>query len=75
LSICNGALSLGTYGVVRALTDARFRDRNEEFIHTRIPGGDAISVLMRVDVVQGDEVLTPDWTDPTTLLHVWPEQA
>ena len=73
LTLCNGLFSSGTFGVVRALTDARFRDRNEDFLRTRFSGSNTFSVLMRIDIVQGYEVVTPDWTDATTLLHVWPE--
>jgi hypothetical protein len=73
LTLCNGLFSLGTYGVVRSLTDARFRDRNEEFLRARFSGSDTFSVLMRIDIIQSDEVVTPDWTDSATRLHEWPE--
>jgi len=73
LTLCNGLFSLGTYGVVRTLTDARFRDRNEEFLRDRFSEGNTFSVLMRIDVVQSNEVVTPDWNDPATRLHEWPE--
>ncbi|HEX6195732.1 MAG TPA: helix-turn-helix transcriptional regulator [Jiangellaceae bacterium] len=73
LSICNGLYSLGTYGVVRSLTDTRFRERNEEYLRKRFERPDAFSLLMRIDVLNGDDALTPDWTSPTTVLHEWPE--
>ena len=73
LTICSGLFSLGTYGVVRALTDKRFRDRNEEFLRDRFRGSDALSILMRIDVLQENEVVTPDWTDANARLHEWPE--
>lgn len=74
LTICNGLFSLGTYGVVRALTDTRFRERNEEFLRDRFRGSDSFSILMRIDVVQQNEVVTPDWTNPDMRLHEWPEK-
>lgn len=73
LTMCNGIYSLGTYGAVRALTDAQYRDRNEEFVRVRFRPRDRFSVLMRVDVVKGYEVVTPDWTVPDNRLHEWPE--
>lgn len=75
LSICNGLYSLGTYGAVRALTDTRFRDRNERYLRQRFDGRSSYSILMRIDVLNGDEALTPDWTDRTTRVHEWPAEA
>ncbi|HEX6338291.1 MAG TPA: hypothetical protein VFZ85_15115 [Jiangellaceae bacterium] len=72
LTICAGLFSLGTYGVVRALTDERFHERNEQYLLERFAGSDTYSIVMRVDVLNGDEALTPDWTDPFTRLHEWP---
>ena len=43
VTLCSGAFVGGTYGAVRALTDKRFRDTNEDFIAerfgTRVPLG------------------------------------
>ena len=72
LTICNGMYGRGVYGAVRALTDVRFRDRNEEYIQTRFKGAPAFSVLMRVRILQG-KVMTPDWNRDFTRLHEWPE--
>lgn len=72
LTICAGLFSLGTYGVVRALTDERFHERNEQYLLERFAGSDTYSIVMRVDVLNGDEALTPDWTDPFARLHEWP---
>ncbi|ONI89880.1 hypothetical protein ALI144C_04105 [Actinosynnema sp. ALI-1.44] len=72
VTICNGMFGKGTYGVVRALTDSRFRDRNGEFLAQRFAGAHAFSVITRVQVV-GGEVITPDWTLPETRLHEWSE--
>lgn len=75
LSMCSGLFSLGTYGAVRALTDVRFRDRNENYLRRRFEGQDAFSILMRIDVLDGDEALTPDWNLASTRLHEWPPEA
>jgi hypothetical protein len=72
VTICNGQYGRGTYGAVRALTDERFRDRNEEYVADRFGTDAGYSILMRVQIVNG-EVLTPDWTRPETRLHEWPE--
>lgn len=74
VTVCNGMFGRGTYGVVRALTDAEFRDRNAEYLRNRFQGSDRYSVLTRVRVVER-EVLTPDWTAEGTVLHEWPEAA
>jgi hypothetical protein len=71
VTVLNGMFSRGTFGAVRALTDTRFRDRNEEYVQKRFAGSDTFSVLTQVDVVRG-RVLTPDWTNPLTRLHEWP---
>ncbi len=71
VTLLNGMFSRGTLGAVQALTDTRFRDRNEEYVQKRFAGSDTFSVLTQVDVVKG-RVLTPDWTNPMTRLHEWP---
>ena len=45
VTICNGMYGRGTYGVVRALTDARFRDRNVEYLRSKFSGSDAYCIL------------------------------
>lgn len=72
VTICNGNYGRGVYGSVRTLTDARFRDRNADYLKRRFPAGAAFSILARVQVVAG-EVVTPDWTQPGTVLHEWSE--
>jgi hypothetical protein len=72
VTICNGMFGRGTLGVVRALTDANFRDRNESYLKSRFDGQDAYSVITRVAVVNR-QVLTPDWTLPENVLHEWSE--
>lgn len=71
VTICNGMYQRGTLGAVRALTDARFRDRNEEYLRTRFGGESTFSVISRVKVFLG-ETVTPDWTSRRDLLHEWP---
>ncbi|MET7425365.1 helix-turn-helix transcriptional regulator [Dactylosporangium sp. NPDC005555] len=72
VTIFNGMFGRGTYGAVRSLTDVRFRDRNGGYLATRFASRDTFSILTSVQIVRG-EVLTPDWTDPGTRLHEWPE--
>jgi transcriptional regulator with XRE-family HTH domain len=71
LTICNGMFGRGTLGAVRALTDARFRDRNESYVAQRFAGQDTFSIITRVPIANG-RVLTPDWTKPDTRRHEWP---
>ena len=73
LTICNGMYGRGVYGAVRALTDVRFRDRNEEYVAARFAGEGAFSILMRVRILNG-KVMTPDWNRDITRLHEWPEE-
>ena len=71
VTICNGMYQHGTYGAVRALTDTRFRDRNDNYLRTRFAGQGEFSILSRVKVFFG-EAVTPDWTSSDDLLHEWP---
>jgi hypothetical protein len=64
----------GTLGAVRALTDSRFRDRNEAYLKRRFADADAFSIITRISVVMG-QVLTPDWTIPDARLHEWSGSA
>jgi hypothetical protein len=70
VTICNGMYGRGTYGVVRALTDERFRDRNAKYLRETFGDSDAFCILTRVTVVNG-RALTPDWTLPETRLFEW----
>ncbi|SNT44491.1 Transcriptional regulator, contains XRE-family HTH domain [Asanoa hainanensis] len=70
VTVCNGMFGRGVYGAVRALTDARFRDRNAVYVRNRFAQAQTYSILARVKVVNG-EVITPDWTLPDTILHEW----
>jgi hypothetical protein len=71
VTICNGMYARGTLGAVRALTDERFRDRNENYLRTRFAGESTFSIISRVKVVLGTAV-TPDWSSSEDLLHEWP---
>ncbi len=73
LTICNGTYQRGTLGMVKALTDERFRDRNDHYIRTRFAGMDAFSIISRVRVLNG-VVITPDWTKAENRLHEWPAE-
>ena len=70
ISICTGTYGYGTLGAVRALTDARFRDRNEDYLRARFAGFNTFSIISRVMVLAGAAV-TPDWTSSDYLLHEW----
>ena len=71
VTICSGMYGRGTYGVVRALTDARFRDRNSGYLRDRFGNSETYCILTRVPVVQG-VTLTPDWTTGDYTLFEWP---
>lgn len=71
VTICNGMYGRGTLGAVRALTDTRFRDRNDAYIARRFADEHEFSILSRILVVRG-QVVTPDWTAPDIRLHEWP---
>jgi hypothetical protein len=75
ITMCNGTFGRGTYGAVRALTDARFRDRNEEYLSERFRDRQAFGVLHRVVIGVQGEALTPDWTIEENRLHEWPEMG
>lgn len=71
VTICNGMYQRGTLGAVRTLTDARFRDRNDEYVRTHFPDPTTFSIVSRVQVINS-KVVTPDWTNPEDRLHEWP---
>jgi transcriptional regulator with XRE-family HTH domain len=71
VTICNGMYGSGTFGAVRALTDAVFRDRNADYVRARFGDSDSYCLLTRVTVESG-AALTPDWTIPENLLFEWP---
>jgi hypothetical protein len=73
VTICNGMYGRGTLGAVRALTDANFRARNEEYLRSRFGDLDTLSIITRVPIVNGTAV-TPDWSIRGNVLHEWPER-
>jgi hypothetical protein len=70
VSICYGNYSPGSYGVVRALTDTRFRDRNAAYLRDRFGDSETFCILSRVKIQPGAP-LTPDWTVPENRLFEW----
>ncbi|MBN9740178.1 MULTISPECIES: helix-turn-helix domain-containing protein [Amycolatopsis] len=74
VTVCNGMYGRGTLGAVRALTDRRFRDRNQAYLDQRFAGADSFSIISRVPVFD-NQGLTPDWTLPENRLHEWPESS
>ncbi len=74
VTICNGMYGRGTYGAVRALTDAEFRDRNVDYLSSRFAGCDSYFILTRVPIVNG-ATLTPDWSSGENTLFEWPPVA
>jgi hypothetical protein len=74
VTVCSGMYGRGTLGAVRALTDARFRDRNTAYVRERFGDVESFSIISRVPVV-GGQGLTPDWTLEENRLHEWPEAA
>lgn len=71
VTICNGMFGRGVEGAVRATTDPKFRDRNTEYVRTRLENGGSVSLLFWVAITGGKPV-TPDWTQPGTVLHESP---
>ncbi|MDT8913990.1 helix-turn-helix transcriptional regulator [Amycolatopsis sp. PS_44_ISF1] len=74
VTVCNGTFGRGTYGVVRALTDRLFWDRNQGWLNTRFGGAESFSLISRVPVFNSPG-LTPDWTLAANRLHEWPETS
>lgn len=70
LTIANGMYGRGTWGAVRTLTDAEFRERNSTYIRERYAGCTEFAILTRVTFVQG-EAITPDWTIESSRLFEW----
>lgn len=69
LTVCNGVHSRGVYGAVRSLSDAQLREHNERYIAKNLPG-EQFGILMRVQVIEG-KAMTPDFSNPRTVLHQW----
>ncbi|SEP43787.1 helix-turn-helix domain-containing protein [Amycolatopsis saalfeldensis] len=74
VTLCNGTFGRGTYGVVRALTDKRFRVRNQEWLDERFGDAESFSIISRVTVFRG-AAITPDWALTDACLHTWPQKG
>lgn len=74
ITSCNAMYSLGVLGVVRTLTDEKYREKNESYIAAKFHGSATYSILMKVVVIR-DVALTPDWTVPDAILHEWPDDG
>jgi hypothetical protein len=74
LTICNGIHSRGVLGAVRSLTDARLRDKNEQYISASFGNTESFLILMQVTVMKG-QTMTPDFSIPGRILYQWPEDA
>jgi transcriptional regulator with XRE-family HTH domain len=62
LTICSGIFSRGTLGAVRAITDAKLRTRNEQWLYENVDPDD-FWMLLRVPVFpnpNGARTVTPD---------------
>lgn len=70
VTICSGMYGRGTYGAVRALTDARFRDRNTRYVNSRFSNTSSYCIVTRVPVRNGSTI-TPDWTEDDFKLFEW----
>jgi hypothetical protein len=70
VTILSGMYGRGTYGVVRALTDSNFRDRNAEYVRSQFGQSDTYCIVSRVPIIQG-KTLTPDWTIDDNVLFNW----
>jgi len=58
---------------VKALTDRRFRDRNEAYLRDRFADEPEWTLLTRVVIADGQPV-TPIWTIEDSRLYEWPAQ-
>jgi transcriptional regulator with XRE-family HTH domain len=59
VTILSGLFSRGTYGAVRAFTDATFRARNEQWLFSTL-NPDDFWLLVQVQVFAGENTITPD---------------
>ena len=69
-TICTGMYGRGTYGVIRALTDPDFRERNTRYLESRFGSSSSYCLVVRV-TVDNNKTITPDWTDDRTRLFEW----
>jgi transcriptional regulator with XRE-family HTH domain len=72
VTVCSGIFSRGTYGAVRAFTDANLRTRNEEWLYAHVDPTD-FWMFLQVPVfpgADGAETVTPDLERPFHRLRV-----
>jgi hypothetical protein len=69
-TICCGMYGRGTYGVVRALTDPEFLERNTRYLESRFGNSRSYCLVVRV-TVDNNKTMTPDWTEDRTRLFEW----
>ncbi|MFG2038079.1 helix-turn-helix domain-containing protein [Dactylosporangium sp. NPDC048998] len=74
VTIFNAMYGRGTYGIVRALTDVDWRERNFRYLEWRFGSVPTFSLVSRVRIVAGI-VTVPNWTDPRIRLHEWPMRS
>jgi hypothetical protein len=73
-TICSGMYGRGTYGVVRALTDPIFRERNARYLADRFGDSPSYCLVVRVEV-DNNKTITPDLTQERTRLFEWSGSA
>ena len=71
LIICNGVHGRGVLGAVRTLTDARLRDKNEQYIARNFATSSSYAIVMRVPII-GGQAMTPDFNTPSSVFYQWP---
>ncbi len=74
VTVCNGMYGNGTYGAVRALTDAEFRDRNNTFVRDNFGDKKEFCILTRVKI-EDSVAVTPDWNVAGTVLFQWGSES
>jgi transcriptional regulator with XRE-family HTH domain len=69
ITMCVGGFTRGTYGAVRAFTDARLRTRNERYVRGHVGSENDFWMLIHVPVVAG-RTITPDLERPFHRLRI-----
>jgi transcriptional regulator with XRE-family HTH domain len=70
VTILSGIFSRGTYGAVRAFTDATFRARNEQWLNGGALKPDDFWLLVQTSVIAGVNTVTPDLSRASQRLRV-----